>query len=256
MAVGIRTHHTFTLKALFQKLCQKECDDCGQLGPFIDVFGLKRVCLSINGKCHAKNGPVREGNFNAYKDHAIASQSASIDVSLFAQVPCFSVIPGIYQRVGWQKDERGWVTANFKEDYDNREKMYHGPLTRTLANLAHPSQSFGLKTSLSELARKSKSCTLTPWLYERDDASEMGSLCNLCASLISPVRLSDERIRFGSGNCEEEYTLGMELHRKTEWEKHMKDYHVSGTKKISELQHSPRGEITLELPRVSWELQG
>ncbi|KAF2821473.1 hypothetical protein CC86DRAFT_250435, partial [Ophiobolus disseminans] len=42
MAVAIDTAHTFSMKQLLAKLCQKHCDgdNCGKLAPYIDVFNL------------------------------------------------------------------------------------------------------------------------------------------------------------------------------------------------------------------------
>ncbi|KAF2875371.1 hypothetical protein BDV95DRAFT_316071 [Massariosphaeria phaeospora] len=51
MAVGICTAHTFSMRDLFKKLCQRHCDHCDKLAPYIDVFLLKRVCLNVGGSC-------------------------------------------------------------------------------------------------------------------------------------------------------------------------------------------------------------
>lgn len=58
MAIGIRTAHTFTIKDLFAKLCQKSCDmGCGRMAPYVDVFKLSSRCLWVGGLCDRSVGP-------------------------------------------------------------------------------------------------------------------------------------------------------------------------------------------------------
>lgn len=44
MAIGIKTASNFTLSELCSKLCQKHCDYCDELAPYMDMFMLNRRC--------------------------------------------------------------------------------------------------------------------------------------------------------------------------------------------------------------------
>jgi hypothetical protein len=61
MALGIDTAHTFNITQLFEKLCQMKCDgkDCDTYAPYLDVFTLTRMCLSVSGGCRIPLGPIK-----------------------------------------------------------------------------------------------------------------------------------------------------------------------------------------------------
>lgn len=61
-ALALRSGHRFTMLQLFEKLCQKTCDTCGSVAPYIDVFNLSRQCLNVGGKCQHRHVPQVAGS--------------------------------------------------------------------------------------------------------------------------------------------------------------------------------------------------
>lgn len=58
VAIDIQTAHTFTIKQLYAKLCQQQCElGCGKPAPYLDVFKLRRTCLWVGGACDTSPGP-------------------------------------------------------------------------------------------------------------------------------------------------------------------------------------------------------
>jgi hypothetical protein len=61
-ALALRSGHRFTMFQLFEKLCQKTCDTCGSVAPYIDVFNLSRQCFNVGGKCQHRHVPQKAGS--------------------------------------------------------------------------------------------------------------------------------------------------------------------------------------------------
>ncbi|KAF2653181.1 hypothetical protein K491DRAFT_551256, partial [Lophiostoma macrostomum CBS 122681] len=47
MAIGAKVAHRFTLCQLLDKICQKHCDTCGHLAPYINVYTVTRLCRDL-----------------------------------------------------------------------------------------------------------------------------------------------------------------------------------------------------------------
>jgi hypothetical protein len=51
MAIGLRTHHTFTLTNLLRAVSTRHCAICGKDTPSLDMRDLRRICMrSTRGK--------------------------------------------------------------------------------------------------------------------------------------------------------------------------------------------------------------
>ncbi|KAG9200340.1 hypothetical protein G6514_007165 [Epicoccum nigrum] len=64
---------------LFEKLCQKTCDTCGNGAAYIDVFNLSRQCLNVGGECQHRPVPQTASSiFHVY--NLTASQFAQMGI--------------------------------------------------------------------------------------------------------------------------------------------------------------------------------
>ncbi|KNG46410.1 zinc finger containing protein [Stemphylium lycopersici] len=88
MAIGIQTAHTFNIKELFTKLCERTCGEigCEKLAAYVNVFTLSRHCLFIGGDCSCPHGPVSE-------DRLAISR---MDQKAISSLPSFYAIIGRY----------------------------------------------------------------------------------------------------------------------------------------------------------------
>lgn len=162
MAVAIETLHTFTIKQLFVKLCQKYCDgpDCDTLAPYVDVFGLTRRCLSIGRGCRFPCGPLYPG--------PVGRESEAITDRLPSRL--FKTISGRYGKDRWT-NELG------RQDYlydffDMKSMLLSDETRRDFEDLE------GL-TAYDD--RYWKLCSAAaPWLSSQGKTSETGIFCDLC----------------------------------------------------------------------------
>lgn len=99
MAVGSHTASTFNLHQLFSKLCQKHCDHCSSLGPYINMFTLQRRCFDVeqDRRSSCSGSPdtdtyVRPERVTG-RTHRLPYRYPSTEVE---KLPTFEAIPGRY----------------------------------------------------------------------------------------------------------------------------------------------------------------
>jgi hypothetical protein len=162
MAVAIKNAHTFSMKQLVEKLCQKQCDGkgCGKPAPYIDVFSLQRRCLSVGGGCPFPEGPVSEE----------ASGELSISDELdSAPIRSFRASPGKYGS--------HWNQFEVSSDEDTTFYDYH-----EFYSILYEYEDACLRGRVeAELDRAWMLCSvMAPWLSKRGSQVEYGVFCDLC----------------------------------------------------------------------------
>jgi hypothetical protein len=61
MAIRINILYTFTIIDLVATLQKRDCVDGGKACMFVDMFRLKRVCLSVDGVCDKSTNVIKLG---------------------------------------------------------------------------------------------------------------------------------------------------------------------------------------------------
>jgi hypothetical protein len=104
---GIKTAHTITLQALFEKLCTSQCNECGDYGGYIYLVTFQRVCC----RCFTEKdrySPLREID---------ALRKFGLNLEILRTLPRFLGYPGYY----------GGLVGRTKQDYIcliDRESAY------------------------------------------------------------------------------------------------------------------------------------
>jgi hypothetical protein len=158
MAIAIQTHHTFTLQSLFNQLCQKYCADCGRLAAFIDVFTLRRVCLSVDERL------IQAGKLDS--------------------VPTFRAIGGCYRRYGLCPINRQLRTDNYL--VKDGTILYDGALARKkIIEFARDTYIWTDMSRYEDILDKAIPCVLAPWLSNQDENVERGAQCSKCYARVN-----------------------------------------------------------------------
>lgn len=178
MAVGIKTAHTFTIKQLFKKLCQKTCDGgCNRLGPYIDVLRLTRTCLCVGGlpRCMGSCSVVRQ----------IAQRKLGLEQ---ADLPGLTALPPM------TGDDH--VSYSTSRNYlDMIAACYDISQADALFPLLEKSES-GNGVATNELPRPDSYwwCTavFAPWSSKSGSHAEVGVFCDLCKQSDMAISASKE----------------------------------------------------------------
>ncbi|KAF2105917.1 hypothetical protein BDV96DRAFT_655191 [Lophiotrema nucula] len=90
MAIGTGTAGNFTIMELFEALCRRTCDHCGDVAPYIDLLGggkPERMCMGLSNVQCRLSIPV------PLYLHELESRN---QMDALASPACFRVIPGDY----------------------------------------------------------------------------------------------------------------------------------------------------------------
>jgi hypothetical protein len=159
MAVAIKTAHTFSMKQLVENLCQKQCDgeDCGKSAPYIDVFSLKRRCLSVGGGCPFPHRPMSLTELSSYDEFE------------FPQVRSFRGITGKY----------GSYWNEFEIFPDDNTTFYH---YHEFFSILYGNGDNRFRGRVeAELDPSWTLCSvMAHWLSKRGSQAEYGVFCDLC----------------------------------------------------------------------------
>ncbi|KAF2027954.1 hypothetical protein EK21DRAFT_114303 [Setomelanomma holmii] len=176
MAIAIGVHHNYTISVLFRALCDRHCADCGKLTHFLDVVTLRRICLSLNGRCDSRLPPV-----NTAKE--LPASLPSIDdtklTSLYETCTKFTPIPGRYtmQRKFRRCETR--VTELIPRHSVFFDSNGVPEFKTALLNASAIPPQWGLSDGLplKNVLLKSMTAVLAPWLKKASMKAEMGVWC-------------------------------------------------------------------------------
>lgn len=173
MAIGIRTAHTFTIKQLFEKLCQKTCDGtCNHLAPYIDMFRLTRTCLEVGGLPRCSNMP---GNFAV--EHA--KELYGLTQADMIGLKKFKAVEGDYGKY-WnyikvhKLPNPNISSPNYPWYYDG-----HDVIERA-ASLGKKGKRTGFVWPFKFDPSSKYTAVFAPWLNEKEADADFGVFCHLC----------------------------------------------------------------------------
>jgi len=226
MAIAIRVHHQYTISELFDALCTRKCADCGTLTQYLDVFRLRRVCLSLNGFCQGLRPSVQVSaehrRFRILRpimEQIYGNVDAALD-----RLPTFTPIPGRYSAerrfghggVGFHDN----LTTSFLCFDPNGVPQFEAALS------VHTATTFRTTAELNGIMRKSMSLVIAPWLDSKNMGSASGVQCSICAHTYDIKRKSCQARTDTKEGWEEIMNLKIcELWPEEGLAEHMRDAH-------------------------------
>ncbi|KAF2105915.1 hypothetical protein BDV96DRAFT_591781 [Lophiotrema nucula] len=170
MAIAIRTHHTFSIKQLCQKLCQRTCDNCQRLCQFIDMFLLARCCLHI--ECQQGERLVHQVGL----DH-----SYQVPPAKYSSIPHCIGIPGRY---GADMDRAAPRRTGFGAHVQTGVKYYDFATAQQYRARDTHDRPGPVRNSdkwrTSGLTGLLITSVIAPWLEPEGRESEWGTICRSC----------------------------------------------------------------------------
>jgi hypothetical protein len=208
MAIAIRTAHTFTIKQLFLKLCQRYCDGagCEKLAPYIDVFTLTRRCLSIDKGCRGQISPLNHSEASklaASKSWLDCTRVTSHDsethiVSAFTSSQLLRndrtpfAARHFYALAGTYGNQ--WTLRRTIHAHDDPIFYDFHDLKAAIPDMDNEQYSTIERAFSSTIDTTWNSCSTTaPWLSKTDMGAEYGVFCDQCSSNYTDRNLTSVR---------------------------------------------------------------
>jgi hypothetical protein len=171
MAIGLKVASRFSLKHLFEVLCEKHCPSCGKFAPMINIFTLQRLCYSVRGGCSARNGSddptptLRERLLGWFPE-----LESSID-----QIPSFRAITGRCGSAVIRSPSTLYSMAIAAE----LSAQFKTPNSRSVqGEWINPISNEGIWIEEAIGARMTS--VLSPWLSNSSMEAENAAICGIC----------------------------------------------------------------------------
>ncbi|KAF2105916.1 hypothetical protein BDV96DRAFT_694522 [Lophiotrema nucula] len=209
MALSIKVADKISIRELFTKLCQRECDYCNKPAAFIDLFSMKRRCLDLGGYCQKLTSPM---NFRQILRNTLLRYSE------VEQVPAFLAIP----------EQEGVPLFNpFRSVTTYRDTFYDGEvifsLARKKARYITGFPSFPYDTHLESQSKMT--VTVAPWLDSTSTAAECPMFCQICWDSCRFRRGVHATYWRGYRPETSRPELGCSLYTTAEWKQHIEKKH-------------------------------